>query len=152
MFVFTFILILVLILIDEWNKRAKVAECKRKYNMDTVTYIKYDISSVKRYKLATVFSTVFAVLGIAPMFSDGGFLVSDSNLGLFIIFFFIGLCVWIPLFIYFLYRTLAGIAYLKRLERYGYEIPRDRCIYDNILEHLPKADSTEHIEEYREHE
>ena len=142
---FGLILIWMLIQFDEWNKKKKVVECKRKYYVDTVTFIKYDIPSVKRYKLATVISAVFTVFGIAMIYSDGS-IVSDVNLGLFIILFFVGLFVGIPLFIYFLYRTLSGMAYLKRLEVHGYEIPRDRCIYHNMLEHLPKVDSLEQEE------
>ena len=142
---FGLILIWMLIQFNEWNKEKRVVECKRKYYVDTVTYIKYDIPSVKRYKLATVLSAVFAVLGIAMIYSDGS-IVSDVNIGLFMIFFFVGLFVGIPLFIYFLYRTLSGMAYLKRLEGHGYEMPRDRCIYDNMLEHLPKVDSLEQEE------
>ena len=145
LFCFMLILLYVIIKFAEWNRKKKLAEYKRKYKTDTVTYIKYDIPSVKRYRLAMVFSAVFTVLGIAMICSDGS-IVSDVDLGLFVILFFVGLYVGMPLFIYFLYHTLSGMAYLKRLEKHGYEIPRDRCIYDNMLEHLPKVDSLEQEE------
>lgn len=145
LFCFMLILLYVIIKFAEWNRKKKLAEYKRKYKTDTVTYIKYDIPSVKRYRLAMVFSAVFTVLGIAMICSDGS-IVSDVDLGLFVILFFVGLYVGMPLFIYFLYHTLSGMAYLKRLEMHGYEMPRDRCIYDNMLEHLPKVDSLEQEE------
>lgn len=145
LFCFMLILLYVIIKFAEWNRKKKLAEYKRKYKTDTVTYIKYDIPSVKRYRLAMVFSAVFAVLGIAMICSDGS-IVSDVDLGLFVILFFVGMYVGMPLFIYFLYHTLSGMAYLKRLEMHGYEMPRDRCIYDNLLERLPKADGLEREE------
>lgn len=145
LFCFMLILLYVIIKFAEWNRKKKLAEYKRKYKTDTVTYIKYDLPSVKRYRLAMVFSAVFTVLGIAMICSDGS-IVSDVDLGLFVILFFVGLYVGMPLFIYFLYHTLSGMAYLKRLEVHGYEMPRDRCIYDNMLEHLPKVDSLEQEE------
>ncbi len=144
LFCFMLILLYVIIKFAEWNRKKKLAEYKRKYKTDTVTYIKYDKPSLTKYKICTVISGVFVALAVAVANSDASYF--DTSLGLLLIIFFAGLYVGIPLFLYFLYRTLAGMAYLKRLERYGYEIPRDRCIYDNLLERLPKVGNLEQEE------
>lgn len=122
-------------------------EFKTKYKSSTATYIKYDISSVKKYKICSVISGAFVALCFVLAYSPVGYF--DIDLGLVVIMFFASLYIGIPLFVYFLCHALLGIAYLKKLERYGYEIPRDRGYYENVLERLPKVCDLEQ-EESRE--
>ena len=47
---------------------------------------------------------------------------------------------------------ILGIAYLKRLERYGYEVPADRREYGYLLEQLPLKNATVEMTRWSERE
>ena len=116
----------------------KLKKFKEKYPIETATYIKYDRPSVKKY---IVCSIVMGVLVLqAVIFMNIEVIYLEISMGFAIILILLGLFLGIPMFLYFLYHMLASMAYLKRLEKYGYEMPRDREIYENVLERLPKKE------------
>lgn len=90
--------------------------------------IKYDGRTNKILRIATIFSALFTVAGWVCLFmeiSGTEVIMVGGIYGGSVLFLFSGL------------QSLAGLCYVRRLKRHGYEVPYKREDYDNNLQNVP---------------
>ncbi len=140
-----------LYLLGESRKKAWNAEkYKEKYELDSATLIKYDKRSFKIYGTLTVITVGYFLVSLLWMFEDSPIIKSrdlEEVLAMLSIF---GLYFGIVGTIYLGYHWINAIFYLKRLEKYGYEVPENRKEY-MILERLPKRYDVSPVETQEYH-
>lgn len=124
-----------------WNiskKDQSMKAYKARYNSQMATYIKYDKRSVKAWSIAVVVTGVVFGVSIFLMGTSVGFW-GNSKFGKTVVVMAVaGLLMGGVLLIWFIYHLLAGVFYLKRLEKYDYEIPEDKRAYECMLEQVPR--------------
>ncbi len=109
-----------------------------RYNSQTATYIKYDKRSVKVWSIAVAVTGIVFCVSFFLMYIGIEF-QGNSTLGrVTIIMAMSSLLMGGVFLIWFVYRLLAGVFYLKRLEKYDYEVPEDKRAYECMLEQVPR--------------
>lgn len=132
------LLVFLLYFSEKSRKNTRVAEkYKKEYELDSATLIKYDERSVKIYGTLTVATVGYFLLALLWTSKDRlAAESSDLDLVLDILALF-GLYFGIVGTVYLGYHWINAMFYLKRLEKYGYEVPENYKEY-MILERLPK--------------
>lgn len=129
---------------QEQNRKAY----KARYNSQTATYIKFDKRSVKAWSMAVAVTGV--VFGVSFFLMYIGIESwGNSKLGrIMVVMAVSGLLMGGVLLIWFLYLLLAGVFYLKRLDKYDYEVPEDKRAYECMLEQMPRYGMRRNTMEY----
>lgn len=96
--------------------------------------IKYDKQSMKMLKRISIVATILFVIGIVLMFLE----INGTEL-LMLFALYIGAGLSIACYV----NLVAGWFYMKRLKKYGYQIPEKKSDYDGNLENLPKVNNIE---------
>jgi len=132
------LLVFLLYLLARSRKNTRVAEkYKKEYELDSATLIKYDKRSVKIYGTLTVATVGYFLLALLWMSKDSLAVESSDLEWVLDILALFGLYFGVMGTIYLGYHWTNAIFYLKRLEKYGYEMPENYKEY-MILERLPK--------------
>ncbi len=135
------------------EKRSRwMAQEKKKYQLQTATYIKYDKRSVRLLAIGAILCAIVFGVSVGLMASDMDFWGKSSFSQWGFIAVLYGFFLGAALFLWCICRLFMGIAYLKRLERYGYEVPMDRKEYGYLLEHLPLKNVTVEMTRWSERE
>ncbi len=151
-----FELILVIVVVAYiWRteKRGRwMTQEKEKYQLQTATYMKYDKRSVRLLAIGAILCAIVFGISIGLMASDMDFWGKSkfSQWGFIAVLY--GLFLGAALFVWCVCRMILGISYLKRLERYGYEVPADRREYGYLLEQLPLKNATVEMTRWSERE
>ncbi len=105
--------------------------------------IKYDKCQIKKSRNCSV---IFCILFIAVFIFLS--VMSDScPVVVQVLFSVVYMCSG-PAFLYSGYQFLAGICYIRRLEKNGYEIPDNKKDYDGLLDNLPRKEQMVQKETY----
>ncbi len=135
------LLLVVFLVAILWNiskKDQNMKAYKARYNSQTATYIKYDKRSVKAWSIAVAVTGIVFGVSIFLMNTDVDFWGKSKFSNVAMVLLVTGLLMGGLLLIWFIYHLLAGVFYLKRLERYDYEIPEDKRAYECMLEQVPR--------------
>ncbi len=125
---------LVYILYKQDKKKRLIEDGKKKHSIQKAILIRYDKRQFANSKKASITFLVLWIVSFALTFLEWVEWVPDF---VSVIIRFLFLCSG-PAFLYSVYEALAGHSYLKRLEKYGYEIPDNKKDYDYLLEMLPR--------------
>lgn len=123
-----------------WNyfkKQQSMKAYKEKYHSQTATRIKYDKRQVRKYSVGAVITGIIWAVSLVLMNKEVYWENSTFGIVLMVMALY-GLLLGGLLFALFVYLLLAGIFYLKRLEKYGYEVPEDKRSYEGVLEQVPR--------------
>lgn len=142
--------VLLLYLVNDRKKAGMPAKYKLKYETDSATLIKYDKRSVKVYRTLLLITVVYFLLSLFCMFTD---ILSIQNAKLeevLITVVLYGLYFGVIGTLYLGYQFINAVCYLKRLEKYGFEVPENRKEYE-IVERLPKKENVVPIQTQGDH-
>lgn len=135
------LLLVVILVAIFWNsskQNQNMKAYKARYNSQTATYIKYDKRSIKAWSIAVAVTGVVFGASIFLIYISVNF-GGNSKFGRIVTVMAVaGLLMGGVLLIWSLYHLLAGVFYLKRLEKYDYEIPEDKRAYECMLEQVPR--------------
>lgn len=120
-----------------FKKQQSMKAYKEKYHSQTATRIKYDKRQVRKYSVGTIITGSILAVSLVLMAMEVYWENRTWGIALMVMALY-GLLLGGLLFALFVYLLLAGIFYLKRLEKYGYEVPEDKRIYEGVLEQVPR--------------
>ena len=118
---------------------------KSKYGTDSATIIKYDKRSVKVYRTLLLITIVYFGLSLFCMFTDIPSIGNAKLEEVLITVVLYGLYFGVIGILYLSYQWISAFFYLKRLEKYGYEVPENRKEYE-IVERLPKKENVVQVQ------
>ena len=151
MLIIMLLALLIYILVSIIVKNKMSERYKVKYEFYSATIIKYDKHSLKVYGILTMATMVCFLLALLCMVIDFP-PIQNSDLEEFLAMAVV-FCLYFGAIgtIYLGYHWVNAIFYLKRLEKYGYEVPQNRKEYQ-IVERLPKREAALQPEEKEYHE
>lgn len=151
MLVIMLLALLIYILVSIIGKDNMSERYKAKYESYSATIIKYDKRSVKIYRNLTLVTVVCFLLSVLWMFADIPRIRIAKLEEVIVTVVLFGIYFGVIGTIYLGYQWINAVFYLKRLERYGYEVPENRKEYE-IVEKLPKRDNVLQVEAKEYHE
>ncbi len=125
---------LVYILYKQQKKKQLEEDGKKKHSFTKANLIRYDKRQVTNSKKACITFFVSWLVSFPMLFLE---LVEWMPDFVMLMIVFVFMCSG-PAFLYSVYQYLASRAYLRRLEKHGYEIPNYKKDYDYLLEMLPR--------------
>lgn len=135
------LLLILLIFLENSKRKAYMPEkYKLKYETDSATLIKYDKRSVKIYRNLTLVTVVYFLLSVLWMFADMPRIRITKLAEVIVTVVLFGIYFGVIGTIYLSYQWISAVFYLKRLKRYGFEVPENRKEYE-IVERLPKKEN-----------
>lgn len=145
------LLVIILLYVVNNSRKAKLpAKYKSKYGTDSATLIKYDKRSVKVYRTLLLITVVYFLLSLFCMFTDifgiGNALLEEVIITVALY----GLYFGVIGTLYLGYQWISAVFYLKRLEKYGFEVPENRKEYE-IVEKLPQTENVVPVQEQDYH-
>ena len=144
------LVIFLLYLVNGKRKADLPRRYKSKYGTDSATIIKYDKRSVKVYRTLLLITVVYFLLSLFCMFTDI-FSIGNAKLEeVIIIVALYGLYFGVIGILYLGYQWISAVFYLKRLEKYGFEVPDNRKEYE-IVERLPQKENVAPVQEQDYH-
>lgn len=141
---------LVFILVSIIMKDNKPKRYKAKYGTDSATLIKYDTRSVKVYRTLLLITVVYFLLSVFCMFTDISSIGNAKLEEVIIAVALYGLYFGVIGTLYLGYQWISAVFYLKRLEKYGFQVPENRKEYE-IVERLPKKENVVPVQEQDYH-
>lgn len=145
MIVVVLLLILLLYLVNSKKKANLPGWYKIKYKTDSATLIKYDKHSLRIYRILTLITIAYFLLSLLWMFTDILIIRNAKLEEVLTIVLLYGLYFGVIGTLYLSYQWISAVFYLKRLERYGFEVPENRKEYE-IVEKLPKKENMVQIQ------
>lgn len=142
------VLLLVIFLLYLVNCKRKAdlpRRYKSKYETDSATLIKYDKRSVKVYRTLLLITVVYFLLSLFCMFTGIPSIGNAKLEAVLITVVLYGLYFGVIGILYLGYQWISAVFYLKRLEKYGYEVPENRKEYE-IVERLPKKENVVQVQ------
>lgn len=142
--------IFLLYLVNSRRKADLPRRYQLKYKTDSATLIKYDKRSVKIYRILTLITVVYFLLSLLWMFIDIPIIRNAKLEEVIIIAALFGLYFGVVGTLYLGYQWISAVFYLKRLEKYGFEVPENRKEYE-IVERLPQKENAAPVQEQDYH-
>jgi len=118
---------------------------KSKYGTDSATIIKYDKRSVKVYRILLMITVVYFLLSLFCMFTDIPSIGNAKLEEVIITVVLYGLYFGVIGILYLGYQWISAVFYLKRLQKYGFEVPENRKEYE-IVERLPQKENVVQVQ------
>ena len=110
---------------------------KKRYGSHTATRIKYDKRQVRQYAIGAAIAGGFLAVSLVLICTNIYWISGRFSAVLMLITLY-GLFLGGMLLIIFGYLVISGLAYFKRLEKYGYSVPEDKRAYECVLEQMPE--------------
>lgn len=110
---------------------------KKRYGSRTATRIKYDKRQIRWYAIGVAIAGGFLAVSLVLICTNTYWISGRLSVVLMLIIIY-GLFLGGVLLIIFGYLIISGLAYFKRLEKYGYSVPEDKRAYECVLEQMPE--------------
>lgn len=145
------LLVIILLYVVNNSRKANLpARYKSKYGTDSATIIKYDKRSVQIYRTLLLITVAYFLLSLFCMFTDIPSIRNAKLEEVLITVVLYGLYFGVIGILYLGYQWISAVFYLKRLEKYGFEVPENRKEYE-IVERLPKTGNVLPVQEQDYH-